>query len=130
MLGYPYTYSDYLSEEEAMQRRVDLFDRVADKGLVLVAFYFVWSLIPTTAFAVDSAADPVLTEAPKPPPGPNPVAFAPIAGVCKCTSPQVKTAILLIGVSAICYSALCSKDKPLIIACSSLATYVATKNLN
>ena len=124
MLGYPYSYSDYLSEEEAMQRRVDIFDRVVDKGLVLVA---VWWLIPTTAFAVDLPVDPGLAEAPNAAPGPNPVTFAPIAGVCKCTSPKVKTAILLIGISSICYSALCSKDKPLIVACSSIATYAATK---
>ena len=32
-----------------MQRRVDLFDRVADKGLVLAVFWSVWSLIPTTS---------------------------------------------------------------------------------
>lgn len=125
MLGYPYTYSDYLSEEEAMQRRVDLFDRVADKGLVLAVLWSV--LIPTTAFAVDLPADPGLAEAPKAAPGPNPVVFAPIAGVCKCASPRVKTGILLVGVASICYSALCSKDKPLIIACTSIATYVATK---
>ena len=130
MLGYPYTYSDYLSEEEAMQRRVDLFDRVADKVLVLAVFWSVWSLIPTTAFAADLPADPGLAEAPKAAPGPkgpNPVTFAPIAGVCNCTSPQVKTGILLVGITSICYSALCSKDKPLIVACSSLATYAATK---
>ena len=127
MLGYPYTYSDYLSEEEAMQRRVDLFDRVADKGLVLAIFLSIWSLIPTTTFAVDLPADSGLAEAPKATPSPNSVTFAPIAGVCKCASPQVKTAILLIGITSICYSALCSKDKPLIVACSSLATYAATK---
>lgn len=127
MLGYPYTYTDYLSEEEAMQRRVDLFDKVAGKGLVLAVFWSIWSLIPTTAFAADLPADPGLAEAPKAAPGPNPVTFAPIAGVCKCASPQVKTAILLIGITSICYSALCSKDKPLIVACSSLATYAATK---
>ena len=127
MLGYPYTYSDYLSEEEAMRRRVDLFDRVADKALVLVAFWSVWSLIPTTTFADDLPANPGLAEAPKPASGPNPVTFAPIAGICKCTSPKVKTAILLVGISSICYSALCSKDKPLIIACSSMATYAATQ---
>ena len=127
MIGYPYTYGDCLSEEDAMQRRVDIFDRVADKGLVLVAFWSVWSLIPTTAFAVDLPADPGLAEAPKPASGPNPVTFAPIAGVCKCTSPKVKTAILLFGISSICYSALCSKDKPLIVACSSMATYAATR---
>ena len=127
MLGYPYTYSDYLSEEEAMRRRVDIFDKVADKGLVLVAVWSVWSLIPTTAFAVDLPANPGLAEAPKAAPDPNPVTFAPIAGVCKCTSPAVKSAILLIGISSICYSALCSKDKPLIIACSSIATYAATQ---
>lgn len=125
MLGYPYTYGDYLSEEEAMQRRVDVFDRVAGKGLVLAVFCSV--LRPTTAFAVDLPADPGLVEAPAPVPGPNPVVFAPIAGICKCTSPRVKTGILLLGVTSICYSALCSKDKPLIIACSSIATYVATK---
>ena len=124
MLGYPYTYNDDLSEEEAMQRRVNLFDRVADKGLVLAVFL---SLMPTTAFAADLPADPGLAEAPKAAPGPNPVTFAPIAGVCKCASPQVKTAVLLIGITSICYSALCSKDKPLIVACSSLATYAATK---
>ena len=50
---YPYSYGDYLSEEEALQRRVNLFDRVASKGLVLVAFWSVWSLLPTTAFAVE-----------------------------------------------------------------------------
>ena len=127
MLGYPYTYNDYLSEEEAMQRRVDLFDRVAAKGLVLAIFWSVWSLIPTTAFAADLPADPVPVEAAKAAPDPNPVIFAPITGVCKCASPQVKTAILLIGITSICYSALCSKDKPLIVACSSLATYAATK---
>lgn len=127
MLGYPYTYNDYLSEEDAMKRRVDLFDRVADKGLVLATFWSVWSLMSTTAFAADLPADPGLAEAPKATPGPNPVTFAPIAGVCKCASPQVKTTILLIGITSICYSALCSKDKPLIVACSSLATYAATK---
>ena len=126
MVGYPYTYSDYLSEEEAMRRRVDIFDRVAEKGLVLAVFLSVWSLIPTTAFAVDLPADPGIAEAPKAAPGPNPVTFAPVAGICKCTSPRVKTAILLIGVSSICYSALCSKDKPLIIACTSIAAYAAT----
>ena len=125
MLSYPYSYSDYLSEEEAMQRRVDLFDRAADKGLVLAIFCCV--LIPTTTFAVDLPADPGLAEAPGPTPGPGPVVFAPIAGICKCASPRVKTGILLLGVTSICYSALCSKDKPLIIACSSIATYVATK---
>lgn len=124
MLGYPYTYSDYLSEEEAMRRRVDLFDRVADKGLVLAVFWSVWSLIPTTAFAADLPADQVLV-ADVPAPGPG--IFAPVIGVCKCTSPEVKTTILLIGISSICYSALCSKDKPLIVACSSLATYAATQ---
>lgn len=46
MLGYPYTYSDYLSEEEAMQRRVDLFDKVVGKGLILTVFWSVWALIP------------------------------------------------------------------------------------
>ena len=127
MLGYPYTYSDYLSEEEAMQRRVDLFDRVADKGLVLVVFCSVWSLAPTITFAADLPADPGLAEAPKATPGPNHVTFAPIAGVCKCTSPQVKTGILLIGITTICYSALCSKDKPLIVACTSLSAYLTTK---
>ena len=130
MLGYPYSYKDYLSEEESMQRRVDLFDRIVDKGLVLVAFYSVWSLIPITAFAADLPVDPGLVgadNAPKPAPGPAPAAFAPIAGICKCTSPQVKTAVLMIGISSICYSALCSKDKPLIVACTSLATYAATK---
>jgi len=128
MLGYPYTYSDYLSEEESMQRRVDLFDSVADKGLLLAFFWSV--LMPTTAFAADSPAVPTdtgLGEAPKAAPGPNAVTFAPIAGVCKCASPEVKTGILLIGIVAICYSALCSKDKALVAACSSLATYAATK---
>jgi len=119
MLGYPYTYNDYLSEKEAMQRRVDLFDRFTDKGLVLAVFCSV--LIPTTAFAVDLPANPGTVEAP------GPAVFAPIAGACKCASPRVKTGILLLGVASICYSALCSKDKPLIIACSSIATYVATK---
>ena len=127
MLGYPYTYSDYLSEEEAMQRRVDLFDRVAAKGLVLAIFWSIWSLTPTTGFAVDLTANPVPVEATKAAPDANPVIFAPITGVCKCASPQVKTAILLLGITSICYSALCSKDKPLIVACSSLATYAATK---
>jgi len=32
-----------------MQRRVDLFDRVVAKGLVLAVFWSVWSLIPTTS---------------------------------------------------------------------------------
>ena len=126
MIGYPYTYNDFLSEEEAMRRRVEAFDKIADKGLVLAAVVSVWSLIPTSAFAVDLPVDPGLAEAPKPAPGPHPATFAPIAGACKCVPPQVKTVILLVGVSSICYSALCSKDKPLIIACSSLATYVAT----
>ena len=125
MIGYPYTYSDYLSEEEAMQRRVVLFDRVVDKGLVLAVFWSVCSLIPATANAVD--ADPGLAEAPKAAPVSNPATFAPVVGICKCASPQVKTAILLVGITSICYCALCSKDKPLIVACSSLATYAATK---
>ena len=127
MLGYPYTYSDYLSEEEAMQRRVDIFDRVANKGLLLAVFCSVCSLIPTTAFAVDLPADRGISEAPTVTPGPNPITFAPVAGICKCTSPQVKTAILLIGVSSICYCALCSRDKSLVAICSSLVTYSATQ---
>lgn len=43
MLGYPYNYNDYLSEEEAMRRRVEIFD----KGLVLFVLWSFWSLIPT-----------------------------------------------------------------------------------
>ena len=125
MIGYPYTYNDYLSEEEAMQRRVDFFDKIADKGLVLVVFYSV--LRPGIAFAVDLPADPGLAEAPRPTPIPNPVVFAPVARACKCTSPQVKTAILFLGITSICYSALCAQDKPLLVACSSVATYAMTK---
>lgn len=125
MVGYPYTYNDYLSEEKAMQRRVDIFDRVADNGLVLAIFCSV--LIPNTAFAVDLPANPGLVEAPRPAPDPNPAILAPVAGLCKCASPRVKTGILLLGITSICYSALCTKDKPLLIACSSLATYAATK---
>ena len=49
-----------MSEEDAMQRRVVLFNRVVDKGLVLAVFWSVWSLLPTTAFAVDVPADPGL----------------------------------------------------------------------
>lgn len=54
MLVYPYTYSFIYQKkrqckEEAMQRRVDLFDRVVAKGLVLAVFWSVWSLIPTTS---------------------------------------------------------------------------------
>ena len=60
MLGYPYSYRDHLSEEDAMQRRVDLFDTVVEKGVVLAVFWSVWSLLPTTAFAVDVPADPGL----------------------------------------------------------------------
>ena len=125
MLGYPYHYKDYLSEEEAMKRRVEIFD----KGLVLFVFCSFWSLIPTATFASDLSTklpDSASANTPSPTPG---TVFAPVAGVCSCTSPKVKTAILLVGVSSICYSALCSKDKPLIIACTSIATYVAT-NLN
>ena len=127
MLNYPYTYGDYLSEEEAMQRRVDLFDRVATKGLVLAIFWSVWSLIPTTVFAADLPVRLDLGETPKATPDPNPITFATIAEICKCASPQIKTAILLTGITCICYSALCSKDKPLIVAYSSLVTYVAIK---
>lgn len=124
MVGYPYNYYDHLSEEEAMKRRVEIFD----KGLVVFVVWSLWSLIPTAAFASDLPKTnfPDSTNTPNPTPGP---VFAPIAGICSCTSPKVKTVILLIGISSICYSALCSKDKPLIIACSSIATYVAT-NLN
>lgn len=123
MLGYPYSYNDYLSEEEAMKRRVKIFD----KGLVLFVFWAFCSLIPTAASATDlpktNFSDSAAANAPSPIPG---AVFAPVAGICNCTSPKVKTVILLVGVSAICYSAVCSKDKPLIIACSSIATYVAT----
>jgi len=124
-LGYPYTYKDYLSEEEAMQRRVHFFDRVADKYLVLAIFWSV--LIPTNAFAIDLPANPGPSEATKVTTSPNPVVFAPITGICKCASPRVKTGILLVGITSVCYSALCSKDKRLIVACGSLATYVATQ---
>ena len=123
MLGYPYSYNDYLSEEEAMKRRVDFFD----KGFALFAFWSVWSLIPTAGFASDLPKTNLPDSATSTTPSPESArVFAPIAGLCTCTSPRVKTVILLIGVSSICYSALCSKDKPLIIACSSIMTYVAT----
>lgn len=125
MLGYPYTYGDYSSGEEAMQRRVDFFDRVADKSLLLAVFCSV--LIPTTVFAVNLPADTGLADVPGVGPALNTVVFVSIAGVCKCALPRVKTRILLLGITSICYSALCSKDKPLIIACSSIATYAATK---
>ena len=108
-----------------MQRRLDLFDKIAYKSLVLAVFYSV--LIPATAFAVDLPANPDLVEAPGPTPDTNPVRFAPVARLCKCASPRVKTGILLLGITSLCYSALCAKDKPLIVACSSLATYAATK---
>lgn len=125
MLGYPYTYDDYLSEEEAMQRKVDLFDNIAAKRLLLAVL-----LIPTTAFAADLPAMPTnptnIAEAPKPAPGPNSVVFAPICEICDCVSPKVKTKILLVGIGAICYSALYSRDKALMVACFSLATYAAT----
>ena len=108
-----------------MEKRVDLFDRVANKPLVLAVF---WSVLrPTTAFAVDLLANPGLVEAPKDAPGPNLAVFASITGICTCASSKVKTGILLVGVEAIFYSALCSKDKPLIIACTFIATYVSTK---
>lgn len=123
MVGYPYQYNDFLSEEEAMKRRVEVFD----KGVVLFVFLGVWSLLPATGFASDlpdTCPSPGSAGG-----GPAAPVFAPILGVCQCTSPQVKSAILIIGISSICYSALCSKDKTLIVACSSLATYAAT-NLN
>lgn len=122
MLKYPYSYGDDLSEEVAMQRRVDLFD----KGLVLVALWGVWSLIPNNAFASDSTLAK-LPEAPNAAPSPNPGTFAPIVGICKCTSPQVKTAILLFGLSSVCYSAFCSKDEKLIFACTAVTTYVVSQ---
>ena len=108
-----------------MQRRLDLFDKVVDKGLILAIFWYV--LMPTTAFAFDVPRDLGLAEAPKTAPGPNPGVFPPLTRVCKCTSPRVKTGILLLGVPSICYSAFCSKDKSLIIVCSSIATYATTK---
>lgn len=83
-----------------MQRRVDLFDRVTDKGLVLAVFCSV--LIPTTAFAVNLPTTLGLVEAPGLALGPNPVVFAPITGVCKCALPRVKTGILLLGITSMC----------------------------
>lgn len=86
MLGYPYHYNDYLFEEEAMERRVDFFD----KGLVLFAFCSIWSFLPTVTFASDLSEPPsILYNAPNPTPG---QVFAPVAGLCPCTSPKVKTA--------------------------------------
>lgn len=38
MIGYPVSYNDYLSEEEAMQRRVDFVDKILSKGLILSIF--------------------------------------------------------------------------------------------
>ena len=127
MLGYPYTYQDYLSEEEALLRRADFFD----KGLALFAFWSVYSLISAPAFASDVPKLPNGPDAPgnvagAPGNAPPPPVFAPVAAACSCTSPKVKTALLLLGVSTICYSAMCSNDKPLIVACSALATYVTT----
>lgn len=116
MIGYPYTYGDYLSGEEAMRRRVELFD----KGAVLLVC---WSLSAAVSHADDL---PLNNPNHGNSPSPNPV-FAPVAGLCTCTSPKVKTTILLLGVGAVCYSAMCSKDKALIAACSALATYAATK---
>lgn len=115
MIGYPYTYGDYLSEKEAMQRRADF----VDKALVLVVC---WSLSAAVSHASNKGTSIKNDHA-----GDNnaPV-FAPIGALCSCTSPKVKTAILLIGVASICYSAMCSNDKPLLAACSALATYSVT----
>ena len=125
MVGYPYSYNDYLSEEEAMKRRVEFVDKVLSKGIVLSIF---WSLMSASAFAADLPVDPVIsgTAVDAPVPSPKPAVFAPVAGICKCSSPAVKTGILLAGVSLVCYSAFCSKDKVLLVACSSLGTYAIT----
>ena len=128
MIGYPLTYGDYLSGSEAMKRRADF----VDKGLV---FVIIWSINTSIANARGFPANKVnpdqcsIADAPVAPssPSPNPPVFAPIAGVCSCTSPEVKTAILLAGIGAICYSALCSNEKPLVAACSALAAYAGTK---
>lgn len=73
--------------------------------------------------------NPGVAEVPGTTPAPvrDPSVFTPVAFACKCASPLVKTGILLVGVSSICYSTLCSNDKTLLVACGSIATYVATK---
>lgn len=118
MIGYPYTYGDELSEQEAMRRRVTLFDN----GLIIMVL---WGLKATISHAQDLPI--TSTNSNTGVEGSNTPVFAPIAAACSCTSPQVKTAILLSGIGAICYCALCTKDKPLVAACSALATYAATK---
>lgn len=121
MIGYPITYGDYLSGDEAMERRVKFVDQV----LALVVLWSLQAAISNARGFPANKLDPCgPTDAPSPNGGSS--TFAPVAGICACTSPQVKTAILLGGIVAICYSAMCSNDKPLVIACSSLATYAAT----
>ena len=122
MIGYPYTYGDYLSGKDAMQRRVDF----VDKALVLVVC---WSLSAAVSHARGFPSNKVTSIENDQCPATgdrNAPVFAPISAICSCTSPEVKTAILMIGVASICYSAICSKDKPLVAACSALATYAVT----
>ena len=120
MIGFPYTYGDSLSGSEAMQRRADFVDQV----LVLVVC---WSLTSAISHARGFPANkPIGNDQCSAMEGPHPT-FAPVAGICACTSPKVKTLILLGGVAAICYSGLCSNDKTLVVACSSLATYAYTQ---
>ena len=88
MVGYPYTYGDQLSEQEAMRRRVELFD----KGILVI---LLWGFNAAFSNAQEPMTPPnPLGEAPKG----QPNVFAPVAAVCTCTSPQVKTVILLSGI--------------------------------
>lgn len=98
MLGYPYTYNDYLSEKEAMQRRVDLFDKILFRFLGRTRGRILSYSLPLVEFV--NALRREL---------------------------KMEYIVWCYVYLLFCALFLCSKEKPLIIACSSVAAYVVIK---
>ena len=126
MVGYPYSYGDNLSEEEAISNFISLLGK---SKYVAVGFCF------TLAYAKSASAFDVA--APKgnatvaevsndssAAPGKGVSSFAPIVAIGLGASPQVRTALLIGATGAVCYLAFTGDDKSLYVACGLLASRV------
>lgn len=126
MIGYPYTYGDNLSEEEAVSNFISL---IGGSKYAIIGFCFTLAYAKS-ASAIDVAVPKGNTTVPVPDVGvaPSPAAnkgvssFAPIVAIGLGASPQVRTAILIGATGAVCYLAFTGDDKSLYAACGLLAS--------
>lgn len=135
MIGYPYTYGDTLTEEEALSNFTSF---IADNKYVVIGFCFMLVYAKSVA-AVEVAVTKngtIPEGGPNTPPTPNGagpappqapkgvIPFALIAAVGLGAGPKTRTFLLIGATGAICYLAFTGDDKSLYAACGLLVSKV------